>query len=171
MFVLQTACTVQRVFASLTTGNHYQADRKRNWDWITVCNNNFPRHALQHHPVQRCLIQCLCLTRWMELLYIYFFFGSQILIFSSCAYTRSHITRYNGEVLCSNFNYMASIKFLTWNVWGLREKIKRSAALAFLKKQRADVVVLVETHRGETSDGPTPPLGRVGISLHPRTPC
>ena len=41
---------------------------------------------------------------------------------------------------------MATIKFLTWNVRGLREKIKRSAALAFLKKQRADVVVLVETH-------------------------
>lgn len=38
---------------------------------------------------------------------------------------------------------MASLK---WNVWGLCEKIKRSAALAFLKKQRADVVVLVETH-------------------------
>ena len=44
------------------------------------------------------------------------------------------------------YGNMSAIKFLTWNVRGLREKIKRSAALAFLKKQRADVVVLVETH-------------------------
>lgn len=41
---------------------------------------------------------------------------------------------------------MAFIKFLTWNVRGLREKIKRTAAFTFLKKQHADVVVLVETH-------------------------
>lgn len=41
---------------------------------------------------------------------------------------------------------MASLKFLTWNVRGLRDKIKSAAVLAFLKKQRADVMVLVETH-------------------------
>lgn len=39
---------------------------------------------------------------------------------------------------------MASIKFLTWN--GVRDKIKRTAALAFLKAQKADVIALVETH-------------------------
>lgn len=41
---------------------------------------------------------------------------------------------------------MASIKILTWNVRGLREKIKRSAALSCLQKQRADIIALVETH-------------------------
>lgn len=41
---------------------------------------------------------------------------------------------------------MASIKFLTWNVRGLREPLKRSATFTFLKKQRADVIALVETH-------------------------
>lgn len=39
-----------------------------------------------------------------------------------------------------------SLKFLTWNVRGLRDNIKRAAALTFIKKQRADVVTLVETH-------------------------
>lgn len=29
-----------------------------------------------------------------------------------------------------------SIKFITWNVRGLRNKIKRSAVLSFLKKQK-----------------------------------
>ena len=41
---------------------------------------------------------------------------------------------------------MASIKLLTWNVRGLGNKVKRSAVFSFLKKQRADIVVLVETH-------------------------
>lgn len=41
---------------------------------------------------------------------------------------------------------MGTLKFLTWNVRGLREKIKRSAALTFLKKQHADILVLVDTH-------------------------
>lgn len=38
------------------------------------------------------------------------------------------------------------MKFLTWYVRGLREPIKRSAAFAFLKKQKADIMTLVETH-------------------------
>lgn len=41
---------------------------------------------------------------------------------------------------------MTSIKFLTWNVRGLGDKIKRSAALSYLKKQHEDVTVLVEMH-------------------------
>ena len=41
---------------------------------------------------------------------------------------------------------MTALKFLTWNVRGMRDKVKRSAILAFLKKQRADIMVLVETH-------------------------
>lgn len=41
---------------------------------------------------------------------------------------------------------MVSIKFLTWNAGGLRDRVKQSATLSFLKKQRADVGVLVETH-------------------------
>lgn len=41
---------------------------------------------------------------------------------------------------------MAFIKLLTWNVRGLHNKIKRSAVLFILKKQHADVMVLVETH-------------------------
>lgn len=41
---------------------------------------------------------------------------------------------------------MASLKLVIWNVRGVRDPIKRSAVFAQLKKQRADVVVLVETH-------------------------
>lgn len=52
-----------------------------------------------------------------------------------------------GFIVCiSLLSNMMSIKFLTWNVRGLRNKIKRSAALSLLKKQWADVTVLVETH-------------------------
>lgn len=39
---------------------------------------------------------------------------------------------------------------------GLRDKIKRTATLAFLKKQRADIIVLVETHVE----------GRLQLALH-----
>lgn len=41
---------------------------------------------------------------------------------------------------------MTDLKFLTWNVRGLRDKIKRTAALALLKSQKADIIALVETH-------------------------
>lgn len=41
---------------------------------------------------------------------------------------------------------MTSIKFLTWNVRGIRDKIKRSAIFGCLKSYRADISVLVETH-------------------------
>lgn len=41
---------------------------------------------------------------------------------------------------------MVSLKFLTWNVQGLRERVKCLAALTFLKKQHADIIVLIETH-------------------------
>lgn len=41
---------------------------------------------------------------------------------------------------------MAALTFLTWNVRGVRDPIKRSAVFGLLKRQRADVVVLVETH-------------------------
>lgn len=41
---------------------------------------------------------------------------------------------------------MMSVSFLTWNVRGVRNKIERTAALTFLKSQRADDMVLVETH-------------------------
>lgn len=41
---------------------------------------------------------------------------------------------------------MVSLKFLTWNVRGLRERVKCSATLAFLKKQHTDIIVLVENH-------------------------
>lgn len=41
---------------------------------------------------------------------------------------------------------MASIKFLMWNVHGIRDKVKRSAGFSFLKKQQVDILVLVETH-------------------------
>lgn len=41
---------------------------------------------------------------------------------------------------------MTNLKFITWNIRGLREPIKRSAVFSILKKQRADVVALVETH-------------------------
>lgn len=41
---------------------------------------------------------------------------------------------------------MASLKFLTWNVRGMREKFKRAAVFTFLKKQHADIIALVETH-------------------------
>lgn len=41
---------------------------------------------------------------------------------------------------------MTSVKFLTWNVRGMRDKVKRTTALAFFKSQKADVIALVETH-------------------------
>lgn len=41
---------------------------------------------------------------------------------------------------------MAALTFLTWNVRGVRDPIKRSAVFTLLKQQRADVMVLVETH-------------------------
>lgn len=41
---------------------------------------------------------------------------------------------------------MNSLKFLLWNVRGLRNKVKRTATLTFLKSQHADVIMLVETH-------------------------
>ena len=41
---------------------------------------------------------------------------------------------------------MTSIKFLTWNVRGVRNKIKRTAALAYLKAQKANIMALTETH-------------------------
>lgn len=41
---------------------------------------------------------------------------------------------------------MASLKFLTWNVHGLRDKLKCTAVFSFLKSQRSDVIVFGETH-------------------------
>lgn len=41
---------------------------------------------------------------------------------------------------------MTTIKFLTWNVRGMRDKIKRTAAFAYLKSQKSNVIVLTETH-------------------------
>lgn len=41
---------------------------------------------------------------------------------------------------------MASLKIVTWNVRGLRDRTKRLAALSHLKRMRADILVLVETH-------------------------
>lgn len=41
---------------------------------------------------------------------------------------------------------MASLKLLTWNVHGLRDKVKRSAVFSFLKKKHVDNLVLVEFH-------------------------
>lgn len=41
---------------------------------------------------------------------------------------------------------MPTVKFITWNVWGIRAKPKRNAVLAYLKAQHADLMVLVETH-------------------------
>lgn len=41
---------------------------------------------------------------------------------------------------------MTNIKFLTWNVRGLRDKVKRTAALTFLKSQKADIIALQEMH-------------------------
>lgn len=41
---------------------------------------------------------------------------------------------------------MAALKILTWNVWGLGERAKRTAVLSHLKSQRADISILVETH-------------------------
>lgn len=41
---------------------------------------------------------------------------------------------------------MTSIKFLTWNVRGVWDKIKSTAALMYLKAQKANVIALTETH-------------------------
>lgn len=63
---------------------------------------------------------------------------------------------------------MATLKLLTWNVRGIRDPVKRSAVFSLLKKQRADVVVLVETH----TEGPMhralthPWIGWVFHSVH-----
>lgn len=41
---------------------------------------------------------------------------------------------------------MATIKFLTWNVRGIWDQLKRTAVFGCLKSYRADIIVLVETH-------------------------
>lgn len=41
---------------------------------------------------------------------------------------------------------MANLKFLTWNIRGIRDKIKRAAVFACLKTYRADITILIETH-------------------------
>lgn len=41
---------------------------------------------------------------------------------------------------------MSTLKCLTWNFQGLRAKPKRNVAMAYLKAQHADIMVLVETH-------------------------
>lgn len=38
------------------------------------------------------------------------------------------------------------LKFLTLNVRGLRDKLKRTAVLSFMKDQQVDIVVLADTH-------------------------
>lgn len=46
----------------------------------------------------------------------------------------------------TTFSGMASLKIVTWNVRGLRDKSKQLAALSHLKRMQADISVLVETH-------------------------
>lgn len=41
---------------------------------------------------------------------------------------------------------MAPLKLLTWNVRGLRDRIKRTVIFSHLKDVCADIIVLVETH-------------------------
>lgn len=41
---------------------------------------------------------------------------------------------------------MTTLKFVTWNVRGLRAKPKRLAVLSYLKQIHADISVLVKTH-------------------------
>lgn len=41
---------------------------------------------------------------------------------------------------------MIELKCITWNVRGLRAKSKWNAVLSYLKAQRADLILLVETH-------------------------
>lgn len=41
---------------------------------------------------------------------------------------------------------MLEVKYLTWNVRGLRAKPKQNAVLSYLKTQCADLMVFVETH-------------------------
>lgn len=41
---------------------------------------------------------------------------------------------------------MTTIKFLTWKCAGVRDKIKRTVALAYLKLQKTNVIALTETH-------------------------
>lgn len=41
---------------------------------------------------------------------------------------------------------MANLKFLIWNIRGIRDKLKRTAVFTCLKTYRADITVLVETH-------------------------
>lgn len=41
---------------------------------------------------------------------------------------------------------MIELKCITWNVRGLKAKSKRNAVLSYLKAQRANLILLVETH-------------------------
>lgn len=41
---------------------------------------------------------------------------------------------------------MADVKFMMWNVRGMRDKIKRTAVLQYLKGQKVDIIALVEMH-------------------------
>lgn len=52
----------------------------------------------------------------------------------------------HANVIHMQTSTMADVKFMVWNVRGLRDKIKRTAVLRYLKGQKVDIVVLVETH-------------------------
>lgn len=41
---------------------------------------------------------------------------------------------------------MPNVKCITWNVRGIRAKLKHTAVLSYLKTQRAEIMVLVDTH-------------------------
>lgn len=41
---------------------------------------------------------------------------------------------------------MPALKYLTWNVRGIRAKPKRNVVMAYLKAQCTNIMVLVETH-------------------------
>lgn len=61
---------------------------------------------------------------------------------------------------------MASLKLLTCNVRGLRDKLKRSGVFSSLK-QHADILVLVEMHiEGHFANGTKAPLDWLGIPLY-----
>lgn len=41
---------------------------------------------------------------------------------------------------------MAPLKVLSWNVWGLNDKVKRSLVFEFIKKYNPHICILQETH-------------------------
>lgn len=67
------------------------------------------------------------------------------MVWSVCVYALGNAL-YSPYTNCPIHKTLANIKFLTWNLRGIRDKLKRTAVFGCHKSYRADISVLVEMH-------------------------